>query len=541
MNASEKRIAELLLASHQGSELSDNDRQELNALLRESEANREFAVQFLLDSESLTALLAAEEISDISARRHRTLVTPRRFPAWLLGMAAALLFVGLFILTRSKPEVLAPDMPSEPVAQVARGSAVAVLNVVESTSAPSGELQPGPLQFDTGMVRIDFFSGVRMLLRGPADIEIRSASEVFINHGEASCFVSEIGRGFRLLTADGEVIDLGTAFGIRVRRDQASEVHVFEGEVSVRPTDATEFVDLKAEEAIQLGAAPQQLPYARDGFPSVAEIADRAQARYDAWLAHSESLRADTDVLLYCNFEGQQAGDGELRNQATSDSRSSHGAIIGARWSQGRWPMKSSLHFGSDSDRVLFKVPGGFRQLSMLVWARVDALPNEHQTLLLSQPPNRWRLYGNPSQEERLAAVARRAPEDAYAMRWTLRPNGTGSVMFLMDAPDGSVMGAGHGLPEFVTPNRQGQWICLAVVYDGEAGTLRSFVDGELHFEQAAKYRGPVHLDFMEMGNLSLENGQDYYRFCGAFDEVLVAKRAMTDTEIREIYEIGAP
>lgn len=457
---------------------------------------------------------------------------------WVLA-AAALIVAALAISPRLfKSEPMEPAVPEREVL----APAVAILNVVESAAIPSGELRPGCLEFEQGMVRVDFFSGVRMLLRGPADIEIRSPTEVFISQGEASCFVSEIGRGFRVLTADGEVIDLGTAFGIRVQQDRASEVHVFEGEVSVRPTNASEATSLTAEQAVWLDADLRSTAYARDGFPSVAGIANRARARYVSWLTHSASLSADPDVLLHCTFEGQQSGDSELRNQATSDLRSSHGAIIGGRWGTGRWPMKSSLQFGSTNDRVLFKTPGGYRQLTMLVWVRVDALPNKHQTLLLTEPPNRWRLHGNPSVEERVAAMDRRAPGDAYAMRWTVMRGGNGSLSFLWDE-DGEVKGAGHGLPKFVPPDGQGQWTCLAVVYDGAAGTLRSFVNGELSFEQPAKYRGPVHLDFMEMGNLSLESGLDnfHYRFYGAFDEVLVAKRAMTASEIREIYEIGAP
>jgi hypothetical protein len=146
MDSTVKRIVEQLLASQQGPELSDDDGQRLNRLLRESEANRELAAQFLPDSESL----AAEEISDISARRNRSVVPPRRFPTRLSRLAAALLLAGVLVLTRSGPGVV--ETADKPITKVRTVSAVAVLHVVETTAIPSGELGPGPLQFDTAML-----------------------------------------------------------------------------------------------------------------------------------------------------------------------------------------------------------------------------------------------------------------------------------------------------------------------------------------------------------------------------------------------------
>jgi hypothetical protein len=466
---------------------------------------------------------------------------PRRH--WpLLALAAALLLGGLLWMSR----------PRAPTAKFADGpgpesisDAVAVLSVLHAAKIPEGELAAGPLKLETGVVQIDFFSGVRMLLRGPADIDIRSSSEVYMASGEASCYVSELGRGFRILTADGEVIDLGTAFGIRVRPQQAAEVHVFEGEISVRPKNSTAATGFHADQAVRLGVDQlRPVAFAREGFPDAAEMADRTQARYTAWLAKSAALSADPDVLLHCTFEGQRAGDSELHNQATSKLRSSHGAIIGTHWDRGRWPMKSALHFRGGSDRVLFNVPGSHRQLTMLVWVRVDALPNLHQVLLLTQTARRWSINGHIQPEELAAADARRAPGDAFAMRWTLRKSGEANLNFLRGDVNGPVIGDGHRLQPILGAGELGQWHCLATAYDGVAGTVAYYVNGKSTI-QPAKYQGPVHLDFMEMGNLSLlgvdASQRINYRFFGSFDEVLIAKRALSAAEIQDIYAIGRP
>jgi hypothetical protein len=544
--------------------LSDEaDPESLAPLLERLEADEEFRRDFVAEillMGQLKVVQASEprwlQLEDAIGGRQQTADLescvmaaigdiPRTRP-WpvLVAAAALILTVAIWLSSRPIPPP-APTLGQPALAEFSGQEAVAVLRVVQAADIAEGEILPGPLRFESGIVHIDFFSGVRMLLRGPADIQVRSATEVYIRQGEASCFVSELGRGFRVLTAHGEVIDLGTAFGIRVHPNQASEVHVFEGEVSVRPTNASKSTDLSARQAVRLSPQLRSAPFSRAGFPSVAEIASHAQARYDAWLAQAATLSNDPDVLLHCTFEGQAAGDCELRNQATGELRSSHGAIIGSRWSQGRWPMKSGLLFRSNSDRVLFKVPGSYRQLTLLVWLRIDALPNEHHALLLTEPLERWSIHGTPSPTEQAAALARHQAGDAYAMRWTVRRSGDVNFGFLQKNDAGQVLGSSHGIPRVTTPEEWGRWRCLAIVYDADAGTVRSYLDGEETMFEQVKYRGPVHLDFMELGNLSLaqidKERNIRYRFHGAFDELLVAKRAMNAEEIAAIYALGAP
>ncbi|MFT5129559.1 MAG: hypothetical protein ACI8W8_003182 [Rhodothermales bacterium] len=464
----------------------------------------------------------------------------KRSPWRFFAVAAAVVAAGMMWLARPKSPVTESAKQTEYAAE-----AVAVLSVLHAAKVTEGERGPGPLVIEDGLVQIDFFSGVRMLLRGPAEIEIRSASEVYMHSGEASCYVSELGRGFRILTADGEVIDLGTAFGIRVRPAQSAEVHVFEGEVSVRPQNSSAATGFHAEEAVSLGADRlSPVVFARDGFPDAAEINNRDQASYDRWLQSSAVLSADSDVLLHCTFEGHAPLDSELHNHAKAKLRSSHGAIMGTQWGRGRWPMKSALNFRAASDRVLFKLPGSFRQLTMLVWVRVDAWPNQHHAVLLTETAERWRIHGNVQPEELAAANKRRAETDAFAMRWTLREHGGGNLNFLRGDAEGAVIGDGHGLVPLIGEEGLGQWHCLATVYDADAGTVTYFMNGVV-YTQPAKYRGPVHCDFMELGNLSLaeiDNEQRVnFRFHGAFDEVLIAKRAMKVSEIQAIYKAGLP
>ena len=58
--------------------------------------------------------------------------------------------------------------------------------------------------------------------------------KVFFASGVATFHVPEEAQGFTVDTADADVVDLGTAFGIKTGGDGRTEVAVFEGEVEVR-------------------------------------------------------------------------------------------------------------------------------------------------------------------------------------------------------------------------------------------------------------------------------------------------------------------
>src|SRR2546423_365918 len=64
------------------------------------------------------------------------------------------------------------------------------------------------------------------------------------------------------------------------------------------------------------------------------------------------------------------------------------GPSSGCAWVTGRWPGKKGLEFKRVSDRVRLHVPGAFDSLTLAVWARVDALPNRNNSLLMADAWN---------------------------------------------------------------------------------------------------------------------------------------------------------
>ena len=84
-----------------------------------------------------------------------------------------------------------------------------------------------------GLIRIDFENGASMSVEGPARFEVRDAMNVFFESGVSSFHIPETATGFTVDTADTEVVDLGTAFGLVTGREGETNVAVFEGEVEV--------------------------------------------------------------------------------------------------------------------------------------------------------------------------------------------------------------------------------------------------------------------------------------------------------------------
>lgn len=98
---------------------------------------------------------------------------------------------------------------------------------------PNQSVDSGMMEIAEGLIRIDFTSGASMTVEAPAKFEVRSSMEVFFERGIATFQVPESAKGFRVETADAEVIDLGTAFGLARVPGEKTDVCVFEGEVEV--------------------------------------------------------------------------------------------------------------------------------------------------------------------------------------------------------------------------------------------------------------------------------------------------------------------
>jgi hypothetical protein len=98
---------------------------------------------------------------------------------------------------------------------------------------PPGRMQAGTvLGVDRGLAEVRFRSGARVVLEGPARLELLSGNAARLLRGRLSARVPEPAVGFEVLSPRGKVVDLGTEFGVSVADGGDTDVYVFEGKVN---------------------------------------------------------------------------------------------------------------------------------------------------------------------------------------------------------------------------------------------------------------------------------------------------------------------
>src|SRR6185437_9610804 len=113
------------------------------------------------------------------------------------------------------------------VATLTRGTSVVWegdTNVVEIGSALTSRW----LHLKSGAVQIEFYSGARVILEGPASLQLLSQGEARLEYGKLSARVPEPAHGFKVHTPEGIVTDLGTEFGLNFQKAQPVQLEVFE-------------------------------------------------------------------------------------------------------------------------------------------------------------------------------------------------------------------------------------------------------------------------------------------------------------------------
>jgi len=411
------------------------------------------------------------------------------------------------------------------IASLTRGTAVVwdgSSNVVEIGSALTSRW----LHLKSGAVQIEFYSGARVILEGPASLQLLSQGEARLEYGKLSARVPEPAHGFKVHTPEGIVTDLGTEFGLNFQKAQPVKLEVFEGKVELATTPTNLPRVLVAGEGVEVSALQVQPMRGvdRDEFLSAQELARREsaelRARYANWRQIGRLIDGDPDVLVHFNFEDEHNLDRTLVNRA-ANSRAGAGAMIfGCDWGEGRWPGKAALEFNNIDDRVRVQVPGEFDALTYIAWVRVDRLPNRSNALAL---------------------------EDTFRAgetHWQLRRDG--SIELSVRVEPGKTAWDHLVSPAVITPAYFGKWVQLAAVCDSKGGMMSLYFNGRLVAGRFMSKKTTLSLGALELGNWSTTAktpGPDYIirDFHGRMDDFALLSRPLTPEEIKHQYELGRP
>ena len=467
------------------------------------------------------------------------MVTPPQSQArslWALAAGVILLLaLGIWWSQQQAPRVTAKNSaPAENQAKsvdpgVALLTQVVDVEWIDEPMVTGASLPLGRLQFASGLMQIEFFSGAIVVLEGPADFELKSENHAVCRQGKLRATVPPEAVGFTIDAPTVKLVDLGTEFGMDVAEDGAAEVHVFDGKVELhspddRPQAGIE-QELLAGSAVRIPSSgqPEAIESMPDDFASNAQLEKKSvlasNKRYAAWRKVSERLKSDPRIRHYYNFEDADSWARKLRSHLPKASKQD-GAIVGCQWTEGRWSGKGALEFKRSGDRVRFtlRIPKepAVHSLTLMTWVRVDSLDQRFNALMLTDGS----APGKP--------------------HWQITKKGALELGLRLSSRESTV----YTSAPILRPWTLGRWVHLATVYDGTGRTVTHYLNGRQvsshPLTSTIKLRGGQ----AQLGNWGRPHKTDKYparKFNGLMDEFAIFSEALDESEIKKIHRVGRP
>lgn len=473
-------------------------------------------------------------------------ISARRWRGAFVGMAiaAAALLAAVVWLIDPPEGAMRKFTPGRPIAGGSTEEQAAGFAVVtgqagatwqDGRSMPDGSLvSPGPLLLKSGVVQLELFSGVTLVVEGEAEFSILSPMEVSVAGGKVRAMVPEPAHGFRIRTGEGEIVDLGTDFAVKVAAG-SSEVHVLEGEVEWHPR-ADRMRRMETGQAMRRTAEGAQTEMAanRAGFVGGDELRERLSwardVRRERWKLFSENLRNDPRLVALYQMDAEASGSRRLANRAVGGAMTAgDGAVVGAIRTIGRWGRSDgALDFSPAGSRVRLSIPGEHRSLTMLCWVRINSLDRWYNSLFLTDGHDEREPHWQIKDDGRLFFSVKK--RDRF------------------DAARGEKDKHIYLSPPFWNNSMSGQWLMLATVYDVDSRRVTHYLNGGQLSQEAIPEEYLV--ERVRIGNASLCNWglpeRNDPRFAvrnlnGAMDEFALFSAALSADQIMELYENGKP
>jgi hypothetical protein len=501
--------------------LSPEEMSELDARL----ANEPGAAQLFAEMTHLNAALEnlgpaiPEAIPQVERR------AKLNWMATIMAIAAVLIAVGIPLRFAFHQE---PERTATGSAAPAVRSVAVVNNILDATwyrdtpiLRPGDLLAPSRIRFESGLIQIQFFNGVQAVLEGPADFEILSAEESFCHRGRFHAIVPPQANCFRVRTAQGELIDFGTEFGVDVSPDSAA-VHVFDGEVAFQPADDRIPTRVGMGHAALIGADGSAKAVTADPnlFASYREVnrmkAMSTEKRLADWYRYSLFWRSHPAGVAYFDFEDNDYLTGTIRGESANPYREPvNGLLVGTTLGEGRWPGKAALVFARTSDRVRVSLPGTSRAFTLSAWVRLNRLESRQHGLIMTDSTREgsvhWSIDGA-----------------AHALRLdTGTSDNAESEHTYVSRP-------------VITRDLLNQWVFLATTYDTDLGVVEHFLNGRSIGRQSIENSGSLRIGVADIGNWTTPSPGDHH-LEGAMDEVMVLSVALAPDQLTGIAIAGKP
>ena len=521
--------------------LSAEKRKKLEEWLTHSDEARRQYVAYLDMSASL-AHYAEERVSDDTPEVVKESLGTKlvQFVSPWLPLAALVLF-GIYIyfgyqahdpLVPEKKIVgaeISPVVPGyglrnvETVAVLTRGVGLSWDRSANFRPSVGASLPASSLKIAQGIAQVELVDGATLILEGPVEYELIHGNAGSLKRGKLRAHVPKVAVGFTVGLPRGDVIDLGTDFGIEVHEDQSAELYVYRGKVRYQGVDLTGnhvSEDLVSNQAIYLSSdgvsSPLDMP--TGSYLGTQDLASRSleqsQRRRSEWMKFSRQLFSKPSTLLYYGFDNHAKWDRVLKDETNRDDGAGNGAVIGCNWAQGRWPGKGALQFSKANDRVCLNLPGELSSVTLAAWVKLDELTSPVYPLIFSRPSQRGALGWSVNQAGKLVLQ--------------VRVDGKRVVNYL----------SAVALPK----EKLGRWVHLATSYNSSEKWVSHYVNGRSFSREKMEVSQPLSFRKGLLGySQEFPPYQKGTALNGCIDEFAIFDSAWDEDRVRELYEMGTP
>lgn len=473
--------------------------EELKALLAGDEAAR----QLYLEVVQIHGMLGQRDHRGFGSFAEvvpmdRIVARQRRRSMRIAGLSAAAAVVVAAVV------LMYTILPSPPAARFAVSpQADFILTHVpaEDGSEPEGNvLQPGSrLQVTRGTVELSFGSGVRGIVRAPADLTLRAEDLVALRYGTTWYDVPQKAVGFQVDTPDFLLTDLGTQFGIVSRPGTMDEVHVFKGEVEVRHHAGL-------GQTISVAAGNARLAGGDGGWQEIAQV----PSLFLTVLADEEPVPHYLH-WAFDGFEGDTLPVGGTHPAASTITSTRGYPDEGPQPVDG--VLGGALAFDAAGDHIKTDWPGigGSKARSVAFWLRLPpaaGTSGENATLI---------TWGDPSADNPNRGWAVQAAREPGTFPKDMRAELRGRTLLQLWTGAGWLTGT--------TDLADGEWHHVAFCYTGEDDAegrplVLAYIDG--FYEKTHRHHSPA------VGRAYAEAPAIDTDISGAFSNPLLIGRSKT-------------
>jgi hypothetical protein len=366
-----------------------------------------------------------------------------------------------------------------------------------------------------------------------------------LKSGKARVRVPEPAHGFRIRTAQGDVVDLGTEFALDTTAEQA-EVHVLDGKIEWHPR-TTAMVAVDQGQALRTSADGRSAALTADalGFLGAAELADRLSAtretRRQRWLSAATALRNDPRLAVFFQMGTSDSRHQRLPNLARAgQTMVTEGAVVAPNLVADRWGNPgAALAFSRTGSAVRLEVPGTFASFTLLTWVKIYSLDRWYNSLFLTDAHDPHEPHWQLMDDGRIFFAIKK-----YGLKDKLPDDQNPSPKKKWSRSQYEFFS-----PAFWTPALSGKWLMIATVYDVETKSVSHYLDGKRLSQEAIP---DEYLDrAVTFGRASLGNWSDpmnrtdpkfvLRNLNGVMDEFALFSAALSAAEIEAYYRDSSP